>query len=128
MFFCYGLLGWVLETAYAALRQRRYVDRSVLFGPLCLSYGLTGAVLTWGLWELRGRYFFLFLGCWWLADALMPQLLLFEGIPGVILRVVTVVVLILLCRVMLQERQKSKEIDRQKKQQSSKNGGKGEKS
>ena len=63
MFFCYGLLGWVLETAYAALRQRRYVDRSVLFGPLCLSYGLTGAVLTWGLWELRGRYFFLFLGC-----------------------------------------------------------------
>ena len=63
LFFCYGLLGWVLETAYAALRQRRYVDRSVLFGPLCLSYGLTGAVLTWGLWELRGRYFFLFLGC-----------------------------------------------------------------
>ena len=63
LFFCYGLLGWVLETAFAALRQRRYVDRSVLFGPLCLSYGLTGAVLTWGLWELRGRYFFLFLGC-----------------------------------------------------------------
>lgn len=63
LFFCYGLLGWVLETAYAALRQRRYVDRSVLFGPLCISYGLTGAVLTRGLWELRGSYFFLFLGC-----------------------------------------------------------------
>lgn len=63
LFFCYGLLGWVLETAYAAIRQRRYVDRSVLFGPLCISYGLTGAVLTRGLWELRGSYFFLFLGC-----------------------------------------------------------------
>ena len=63
LFFCYGLIGWVLETAFAALRQKRYVDRSVLFGPLCLSYGLTGAILTWGLWELRGRYFFLFLGC-----------------------------------------------------------------
>ena len=63
LFFCYGLLGWVLETSFAALRQRRYVDRSVLFGPLCMSYGLTGMVLTWGLSELRGRYFFLFLGC-----------------------------------------------------------------
>ena len=63
LFFCYGLLGWVLETSFAALRQRRYVDRSVLFGPLCISYGLTGMVLTWGLSELRGRYFFLFLGC-----------------------------------------------------------------
>ena len=63
LFFCYGLLGWVLETAFAALRQKRYVDRSVLFGPLCLSYGLTGTVLTWGLSELRGSWFFLFLGC-----------------------------------------------------------------
>ena len=63
LFFCYGLLGWVLETAYAALRQKKYVDRSVLFGPLCLSYGLTGAILTWGLSELRGSWFFLFLGC-----------------------------------------------------------------
>ena len=63
LFFCYGLLGWMLETAYAALRQKKYVDRSVLFGPLCLSYGLTGAILTWGLSELRGSWFFLFLGC-----------------------------------------------------------------
>ena len=63
LYFCYGLLGWVLETAFAALRQKRYVDRSVLFGPLCLSYGLTGTVLTWGLSELRGSWFFLFLGC-----------------------------------------------------------------
>ena len=39
------------------------VDRSVLFGPLCLSYGLTGTVLTWDLSELRGSWFFLFLGC-----------------------------------------------------------------
>ena len=35
----------------------------MLFGPLCLSYGLTGTVLTWGLSELRGSWFFLFLGC-----------------------------------------------------------------
>ena len=63
LFFCYAFLGWVLETALAAVRQRRYVDRSVLFGPWCASYGLTAVVLSEGLTELRGSWFFLFLGC-----------------------------------------------------------------
>ena len=35
LFFCYSFLGWVLETAVSAVRLHRYVDRSVLFGPLC---------------------------------------------------------------------------------------------
>ena len=63
LFFCYSFLGWVLETALAAVRLRRYVDRSVLYGPLCVSYGVTAAVLSAGLPELRGSWFFLFLGC-----------------------------------------------------------------
>ncbi len=63
LFFCYAFLGWVLETALAAVKQRRYVDRSVLFGPWCASYGLTAVVLSEGLTELRGSWFFLFLGC-----------------------------------------------------------------
>lgn len=62
LFFCYSLLGWVLETALAALRQRRYVDRSVLFGPWCVIYGVTGLLITAGLRELEGSLFFLFLG------------------------------------------------------------------
>ena len=62
LFFCYSLLGWALETADAAVKQRRYVDRSVLYGPLCVCYGLTAVVLTLGLTELRGSWFFLFLG------------------------------------------------------------------
>ena len=94
---------------------------------------LAGAILIFRMGRVHKCFyiacgFFLFLRRWWFPAASIPRLLLFEGIPGFILRVVTVVVLILLCRVMLQERQKSKEIDRQKKQQSSKNGGKGEKS
>ena len=63
LFFCYGFIGWVLETTTAALRQRRYVDRSLLFGPICIIYGFAGVLLTWGLAELRGQWFFLFLGC-----------------------------------------------------------------
>ena len=62
LFFCYSFLAWALETAAAAVKFRRYVDRSVLYGPLCISYGITALVLTEGLAELRGSLFFLFLG------------------------------------------------------------------
>lgn len=63
LFFIYGFVGWVLETTLAALRQRRYVDRSLLFGPLCVIYGVGGVFLTGFLQDLRGEWFFLFLGC-----------------------------------------------------------------
>ena len=49
LFFCYSFLGWVLETAVSAVRLHRYVDRSVLFGPLCACYGITAVLLTVGL-------------------------------------------------------------------------------
>ena len=55
LFFCYSFLGWVLETAVSAVRLHRYVDRSVLFGPLCACYGITAVLLTVGLPELRGK-------------------------------------------------------------------------
>lgn len=71
--------------------------------------------------------FFLLLGGWWFVNALMPDLHLFEGIPGIVLRVITAVALILLCRVMFQERQKAKETEK-KKQPSQEGRGKGEKS
>ena len=44
LFFCYSFLGWVLETAVSAVRLHRYVDRSVLFGPLCACYGITAVL------------------------------------------------------------------------------------
>ncbi len=62
LFFCYAFAGWVLETAFSAVRLRRYVDRSVLFGPLCSVYGVTGILISGGLRELAGNWFFLFLG------------------------------------------------------------------
>ncbi len=62
LFFCYSFLAWVLETAAAAVRHHRYIDRSVLFGPWCVSYGITAVILSAGLPELRGNFFYLFLG------------------------------------------------------------------
>lgn len=61
-FFCYAFLGWVLETAAAAARKRRFENRGLLDGPLCAVYGIAGVVLSVGLPELRGNWLFLFLG------------------------------------------------------------------
>ena len=62
LFFCYSFLGWVLETAVSAVRLHRYVDRSVLFGPWCIIYGVAGVLIAVGLRELRSDLLFLFLG------------------------------------------------------------------
>ena len=62
LFLCFSLLGWVMETTLAAIRTRRYVDRSVLFGPWCIIYGISGTLITMGLAELRSGIVFLFLG------------------------------------------------------------------
>ena len=62
LFFCYSFLGWLLETAIAAVRERKYVDRSLLFGPVCVVYGAAGVVISVALRDLVGNWLFLFLG------------------------------------------------------------------
>ncbi|MCI9264410.1 MAG: putative ABC transporter permease [Oscillospiraceae bacterium] len=62
LFFCYSFLGWLLETAVAAVRQRRYVDWSLLFGPICVVYGAAGVVISVALCDLAENWLFLFLG------------------------------------------------------------------
>lgn len=61
LFLAYSFLGWCLEVTAVAVRQRRYQDRGVLHGPLCLVYGVTGCLVTVALRELTGGWFFLFL-------------------------------------------------------------------
>lgn len=62
LFFCCSFLGWLGETAVAAVRERRYVDRSLLFGPVCVIYGVSGVVIRLILRDLTGNLLFLFLG------------------------------------------------------------------
>ena len=62
LFFLCSVLGWVGEIVAEAVRHRHYVDKSLLFGPLCPIYGMTAVLLSVGLEELRGNYAFLFLG------------------------------------------------------------------
>lgn len=39
-FFIYGFLGWCTEVAFAAGKERRFVNRGFLNGPICPIYGI----------------------------------------------------------------------------------------
>ena len=52
---------------------------------------------------------FFFFGVWWLIDAIAPALKIFEGLPGIIFRVMIAVVLVLACLAFYRERKNTKE-------------------
>lgn len=62
LFFCYSLLGWLGEVVYTALRQKRYQDRGVLNGPLCIIYGFGGLLISFSLHDIRDGWYFVFIG------------------------------------------------------------------
>ena len=70
LFFICSFMGWAGETAWAAVRECRYVDKSALCGPVCAIYGITAVVLALGLYELKDHLFFLFLGSALLATVI----------------------------------------------------------
>ena len=76
LFLCYAFLGWLCETALAAVRKRRLLNRGFLNVPFSPVYGLGGVLFSIFLPELRDDPFFLFLGGMILATALE----LFTGI------------------------------------------------
>lgn len=39
-FFIYGFLGWCVEVAFAGFREKRFVNRGFLNGPICPIYGV----------------------------------------------------------------------------------------
>ncbi len=59
LFFAYSFLGWVLETAAAAVRQKKFVNRGVINGPFCIIYGITPVLMSVGLYEVTGLWLFL---------------------------------------------------------------------
>ena len=46
-FFLYGFIGWGVEVVYAAIKERRLVNRGFLCGPICPIYGCGMVVLNW---------------------------------------------------------------------------------
>ena len=60
LFFAYSFLGWVGEVLFTAVVHRKYQDRGVLSGPLCILYGIGALVITFALRDIRDGWFFLF--------------------------------------------------------------------
>ena len=52
LFFAYSFLGWVGEVLYTAVTRRRYQDRGVLNGPLCILYGIGAHLISFALRDL----------------------------------------------------------------------------
>lgn len=80
-FFLFSFLGWCAEVAFAAVRQKKFVNRGFLNGPLCPIYGF-GVVLLDFLLRPFGRSFAVLLvgslvlgsALEWLAGFLLEKL------------------------------------------------------
>lgn len=62
IFFVYSFIGWLVGTVLAAYRRHRFIDVGFLYGPHCPSYGICGVLFAALLHDLKGQWFFLFLG------------------------------------------------------------------
>ena len=62
LFLIYSFLGWCLEAVLGSFRQKSFVNKGVLNGPVCPIYGFTAVFILVISRELRDNWFFLFLG------------------------------------------------------------------
>lgn len=74
-FFTYGFLGWCTEVAYATTKERRFVNRGFLNGPICPIYGVGVSVVIHFLSLLSGNMIFLYV-----ASTILVTVL--EGLTG----------------------------------------------
>ena len=58
LFFAYSFAGWILETVAAAVKKRTFVNRGLVNGPLCVTYGAAAAAMTLSCRELSGFWLF----------------------------------------------------------------------
>lgn len=60
LFLIYSFAGWLFETTYAAIRQKHFVNRGLVSGPMCIVYGIGTVLMTVGLQGITGFWLFLF--------------------------------------------------------------------
>ena len=60
-FYLYCFLGWVWESCYVSLKQRRWVNRGFLRGPLLPIYGFGAVLILWATLPVRQSLALIFL-------------------------------------------------------------------
>lgn len=74
-FFVYGFLGWCIEVSYATTKQRKFVNRGFLNGPICPIYGVGVTVVVYFLTPYKDNLILLYA----LSTVLVTVL---EGLTG----------------------------------------------
>ena len=67
------------------------------------------------IFYLAGAFFFV-LGGWWLADAIQPAWQVFQGLPGIVLKVIAGVVLVILAVQFYRINRAGRKADKQDKE------------
>ena len=67
------------------------------------------------IFYLSGAFFFV-LGGWWLADAIQPAWQVFQGVPGIVLKVIAGVVLVILAVQFYRINRAGRKADKQDKE------------
>ena len=58
LFFMYSLLGWLFETVFAAIKQRRFVNKGLVNLPFCVLYGMVAVFVTIFGRDLQGIWLY----------------------------------------------------------------------
>ena len=45
LFLSYSFLGWILETVFATIKERKVVNRGLINGPFCIIYGISAVLI-----------------------------------------------------------------------------------
>jgi len=61
-FILYSLLGWIIEVVYHFYKQKKFVNRGFLHGPLCPIYGSTAVLLIIVVKVFGDSFYSIFLG------------------------------------------------------------------
>jgi len=59
-FVLFSFFGWMCETAFCSIKERKYVNRGFLSGPFCPIYGFGGLIVVYLLAPLRNNIVYLF--------------------------------------------------------------------
>ena len=69
-FIIYSFMGWCIETVYATINKKEFVNRGFLHGPFCPIYGFGTLSIIILLKSIEANYVFLFLGSVFLTSTI----------------------------------------------------------
>ena len=61
-FYIYSFLGWLWESSYVSVKEKKLVNRGFVAGPVCTIYGFGAVIVYLSLKPISGNILLLYLG------------------------------------------------------------------